>query len=299
MTDYSQFVLEVAAVQPSEYYAPGVILDQEPSAGERVRASQNVLHLTISGTLPTGQMPNLVNTPSAEAKQTLTDLDLELTIRTETEYSEFVEGQVIRTEPSAGETLRQQDTVTLYISLGKQSAMAEVPKLVGLQQDKALEQLKQAGLEAGLTRMTPDEAPQGEVIAQGIDAGQTVRGGTKIDLTISSGSGESQPDKTEDGDKKPDQPDEDGSDTAGPDEPEQPPAAPEPQMTTLEVQIDLPEGEGTVMVMVKVDGTTYWEYPVDRDRGTVTFTIDGVGKKQMDIYFDGVLQQTRELDFGG
>ena len=70
-------------------------------------------------------------------------------------------------------------------------------------------------------------------------------------------------------------------------------------MTTLEVQIDLPEGEGTVMVMVKVDGTTYWEYPVDRDRGTVTFTIDGVGKKQMDIYFDGVLQQTRELDFGG
>ena len=52
------------------------------------------------------------------------------------------------------------------------------------------------------------------------------------------------------------------------------------------------------MVTVKVDGSTYLEYPVDKDRGTISFTIEGAGTKQMDVYFDGVLQQTRELKFG-
>ena len=80
--------------------------------------------------------------------------------------------------------------------------------------------------------------------------------------------------------------------------PAEPETPPEPQLSSLDVEIELPEGEGTVMVTVKVDGSTYLEYPVDKDRGTISFTIEGAGTKQMDVYFDGVLQQTRELKFG-
>ena len=294
--DYSQFILEVANVQPTEYYEPGLVLQQDPQAGETVRSSQNVLRLTVSGSVPSDYMPNLVNKTSDEARQALMDLAVDVTIRTETEFSEFVEGQVIRTDPEAGSSLRSGDTVTIWVSLGQQAAVSTVPKVVGMQLAEAKSALEDAGLKTGLVRMTPSDRPEGEVLTQGISEGQTTRSGTGIDMTVSNG----QPDEAvETGGQTADGDTETPPETPEPEEkPAEPETPPEPQLSSLDVEIELPEGEGTVMVTVKVDGSTYLEYPVDKDRGTISFTIEGAGTKQMDVYFDGVLQQTRELKFG-
>jgi len=314
-TDYADFRLEVATVEPSAYNQPGVILQQEPVAGETTRTSQNIIYLTISGEIPTAPMPNLVNQSSVSAKDTLLDLDLNLTIRTETEHSEFVEGQVIRTMPESGVSLRDGDTVTLYVSLGQAATMAKVPYLVGEQLADAETLLTEAGLQHGPVRMVESDRPEGEVLDQSIDGGQTVRSDTAIDLTVSKGQSEVL--KPGDEDSKPTEPtdptdpekDEEPDETQKPEEPDAPaeerPVEPEPQppvsepkLSSLDVEIRLPEGEGTILVTVKVDGSTYLENVADRERGKVNLTIEGAGIKQMDIYFDGVLQETRELDFG-
>ena len=71
----------------------------------------------------------------------------------------------------------------------------------------------------------------------------------------------------------------------------------EPQLRSLDVEVLLPEGEGTVLLTIKVDGSTHLEYVADKG-GRVSFKVEGTGTKQMDIYFDGVLQETRTLVFG-
>ncbi len=307
-TEYTQFRLEVASVEPSAYNEPGVILQQEPVAGEQVREGQNVIYLTVSCEVSTEPMPDVVNQSTKAAKQALLDLDLNLTIRTETEYSEFVEGQVIRSLPEAGSSLRDGDTVTLYVSLGQQATMTEVPYLVGEQLEQAQVMLTEAGLETGLVRKVNSEAAEGEVLFQSIGGGQTVRSGSSIELTVSNG----QPTAVETGGEETDpekDPQEDPNDADPPegstDDSEDPPVvtepqppAQEPQMTSLDVEVRLPEGDGTILVTIKVDGTTYLEYVADKERGKVSFNIEGVGVKQMDVYFDGVLQETRKLDFG-
>lgn len=179
--------------------------------------------------------------------------------------------------------------------------MAEVPPLVGLPLAEAQERLRAEGLESGPVREIPDAAPVGEVLKQSIDAGQTVLTGTVIDLTVSSGEA-----AVETGGETRPEPDEPDPDETEPDEPPvndtqpepQPLEPPEPQLTSLDVEIHLPEGEGTILVTVKVDGATYLEHVADRENGSVSFSIEGTGTKQMDIYFDGVLHETQTLHFG-
>lgn len=296
--DYAQFRLELVEIEPSAYNEPGVILEQDPVAGEQVREGQNVIYLTVSCEVLTEKMPDLVNQSSSQAREALLELNLNLTIRTETEFSEFVEGQVIRTLPEADVTLRDGDTVTLYVSLGQQATMAEVPYLLGETLEQARTMLKEAGLECGPVRMVSSDAPEGEVLTQSIGGGQTVRSGSSIDLTVSNGPA-AEPDSEVPDENPTNEPDAEPPDTMPePDRPEQDPPVQEPQMNSLNVEIRLPDGEGTILVTVKVDGTTYLEYVADKERGKISFNIEGVGVKQMDVYFDGVLQETRELDFG-
>ena len=299
LENYSQFVLEISQTEESDYYAPGTVLNQEPGAGESIRAGQNVLHLTVSASIPTDEMPDLIQKPGTDAKNVLLNLKVNTVIRTGTEYSELPEGQVIRTEPVAGETLHNGDTVTLYISIGQQTTLVEMPNLVGKMLEEARTMLTEAKLEAGLVSTTPDPAPQGQVLMQSITAGEMIRPGLSVDMMVSSGKEESRPTEgskptgeTKPPETKPEEP------AQVTDEPTPPQPPQEVQITSLDVGIQLPEGEGTILVTVKVDGSTYFEYVVDRDRGSVLFTIEGTGVKQMDVYFDGVLYETRELDFG-
>ena len=53
--------------------------------------------------------------------------------RKKKEYSDDVEeGKVIRTDPEAGTELARGETLTVYISLGKEQKSADVPSLTGM-----------------------------------------------------------------------------------------------------------------------------------------------------------------------
>lgn len=68
-----------------------------------------------------------------------------------------------------------------------------------------------------------------------------------------------------------------------------------------EISVRMPSSSGTYEVLVKVDGETQIEAftvdmaePVQR---SIHLTVEGTGTQTVDVYLDGVLYETMEMDF--
>ena len=101
-------------------------------------------------------------------------------------YDNTTEGEVVRTVPEPGTSLREGETLTLHVSLG--APLVPVPQdLVGLSQEDAEDQLATAGLQADVQRQQSDEVDAGIVIGLGEDVADQVPRGSSVPLIVSSG----------------------------------------------------------------------------------------------------------------
>ncbi|MFQ9128453.1 MAG: PASTA domain-containing protein [Butyricicoccaceae bacterium] len=107
-------------------------------------------------------------------------------LKEEEEYSDDVEeGKVIRTDPEAGTELARGETLTVYISLGKEQKSADVPSLTGMTQEAAQRALSERGLSLGSVDQVESDKPEGTVVWQSIDANSSVNQGTTVNIQIS------------------------------------------------------------------------------------------------------------------
>ena len=96
-------------------------------------------------------------------------------------------GQILSTQPAAGEKLREGDTLTVVVSQG--ATLVPLPGgLVGMDEDEAGAALEGAGLVAEFVQQRNDEVDEGEVFgfADG-DPGAQVAKGSTVRLLVSSG----------------------------------------------------------------------------------------------------------------
>jgi eukaryotic-like serine/threonine-protein kinase len=101
-------------------------------------------------------------------------------------YDNTDEGEIVRTVPEPGTSLREGETLTLHVSLGP--PLVPVPQdLVGLSQEDAEDQLATAGLQADVQRQPSDEVDAGTVIGLGEDVADQVPRGSSVPLIVSSG----------------------------------------------------------------------------------------------------------------
>lgn len=102
-------------------------------------------------------------------------------------YSETVPaGRVLATDPDAGDRVLDGGTVTVVLSLGKERY--DVPKLRGLTEDEAQDELAATSLAFGETTLTWSETvEEGQVIASDPPAGTTLRPDAIVDLVVSKG----------------------------------------------------------------------------------------------------------------
>ena len=104
-------------------------------------------------------------------------------------YDNTIEGEVVRTVPEPGTSLREGETLTLHVSLGP--PLVPVPQdLVGLSQEDAEDQLATAGLQADIQTQPSDEVDAGIVIGLGEDVADQMPRGSSVPLIVSSGSDE-------------------------------------------------------------------------------------------------------------
>ncbi|MDR0836785.1 MAG: Stk1 family PASTA domain-containing Ser/Thr kinase [Propionibacteriaceae bacterium] len=130
-------------------------------------------------------MPDLTNQNRTDALR-LAEPD-QLNVTFEDQYSEDVPlGLVITTDPLPAAKVRKGAEVKAYLSIGPERFT--VPKLIGLTLDAARAELANVNLELGLvTDEWSEDQPIGIIISAAVAAGEPVKRGTPIGVSVSKG----------------------------------------------------------------------------------------------------------------
>ncbi len=170
--------------------AEGIIIDQYPAPGIRIKPGGTSMILYVSG----GQ--NLITIPDyTNETQTLAQTELEQTygfrVTVRYEYSDFAKGHVIKTVPSANTSAPRGSDIILFVSEGLPTV--DVPDFVGRPFIEVRDELINLGLIMGpLTNLSvnletgePVEVPENQrvIIAQNPKAGETARPQQVISFT--------------------------------------------------------------------------------------------------------------------
>ena len=132
----------------------------------------------------TSTVPSLVGMDQSEARAALQQVSLrvgEVTMRTS---QDVAEGDVLSSDPEAGEKVEQGGTVDLRISSGKPSV--KLPDVTGMDKQDARDQLVQLGLDVEFDTVKSDD-PRDQVTAMNPQAGQSVGDGSSVSLSVSQG----------------------------------------------------------------------------------------------------------------
>ena len=135
-------------------------------------------------------VPDLSGVAEAEARNSIATNKWEIIIRAErTNDVEF--GFVIRTEPESGETLKQGNTLVMYVSEG--APLGVLVDVAGESREVAFEKLIERGLSVSAIEESSDNVPIGNVISwtvakqPSLVAGDQVLQGTEVNIVVSSG----------------------------------------------------------------------------------------------------------------
>ena len=182
-----RFVVNESSYIYNEDYPIGVICDQAINVGEKVKYGTEVF-LYISLGEKTDTMPDLTRSTLENAKNILNAMQVDVTILTDKEYSDDIpEDRVTRTDPEAGATLKNNQFVTIYISMGKETKTVLVPNVVGKDASVAEATLTAKNLKVSKTEKYSNTVPAGTVISQAPSENAEVEEGSIVTIVVSKG----------------------------------------------------------------------------------------------------------------
>ena len=190
LNSYDGLKIDLLYRQFSDEFAPGQIMHQEPSGGQKVQRGNTVKVIVSSGPeTPVKTMENLAKLDLENAVDYLTGQGvLESNILVYKENStDIPEGQVIRTEPAENETFTSDDTVKVWVSSGPEIVEGQMPGVVGKQLQVAYDILNGLGFKNIIVEPVESDAPKDEVISQSEDAETKIDVNTVIILEVSVG----------------------------------------------------------------------------------------------------------------
>ncbi len=185
--EYSDLVIVLEPQQYDETYQKGQIIHQEPLGGSQVSKGTEV-HLTISmGAEPKEKtMEDLTGVTKEEAKSFLEGQGLKPLFYNESSYV-YEAGVVIRTDPGSSVAVKDGQTIKVWVSTGPAVTMAKMPNVMGLNKDRAIEQLNDLGFKNVRTRSVESLKPKGEVVYQSQEKSVEIDVNTEILLEYSEG----------------------------------------------------------------------------------------------------------------
>ena len=183
------FEIEVfISKEGKEGFEPGQIIEQDPIAG-RTRKNNLVIRVNVCPEEKMDTMPDLLNMDFEEAKVRLTNMHLDLkVVKGDPEFSdEIEEGNVISTVPAANEKIKEGDEILLVVSKGPEKKPVVVPSFETMAINDAKTEAEKLGLVVGEPQYQSSDKPEGTVLGQSVAASTTVKEGTDITFTVSSG----------------------------------------------------------------------------------------------------------------
>ena len=162
------------------------VVEQDPiptSRGGGKAEEGSTVTLSVSSGPAIVAVPPVAGLTAAEATKRLERAGFKVTTREE--FSKTVpRGQVIGTEPAAGTQISTTQVITVLVSRG--TNRAEVPDVVGLDDQAALAALQDAGL-AGVLVQRDSTEREGQVLSQSPGAGKLVARGSQVTIFASTG----------------------------------------------------------------------------------------------------------------
>ena len=277
---YSDFQIRFNNQQYDDKYAKGVIIAQEPAAGNGIRVQKGAeIWITISmGEEPAVKMmESLVGLNAEEAASYLKGQGF--TPLVWREYNEFYEeGHVIRTDPAEGTELVEGQTIKLVVSRGPQVNLQEMPDVTGMDEATARKVLNQLGFGNVETRSAESDRPKGTVIKQSEVEGDLIDITTQIILTLSEGPAETEPSRET--------------------EPEVTEET-EPKEVIMDVPFYLPVKDEAYTLTIFCNG---WQVTAAREIqpgiSEIVIEMSGSGTRRYDLYINDVYYASQDVVFG-
>jgi eukaryotic-like serine/threonine-protein kinase len=135
------------------------------------------------------RVPDLKGMTEEEAVAELEKYGLEYKLGTPVLSDEYEAGEVVSTDPEAGEKVKEGYKITIILSRGNTEEI-KIPNCVGRKLDDAKEMLKAYELEVGDITYEDSELPEGYIVSQSPDSGETAASGDKVSFVVSNGKGE-------------------------------------------------------------------------------------------------------------
>lgn len=304
-SDYPDFIIKFNPDgKNSDIIEAGKILEQDPSAGKMVKKGTTIT-VTVSRGLKTFTMPIVNETEYRSAQQMLIrDHGLNPVIEYETSET-IVKDYVIRTDPPAGDSVSEGDTVIIIVSKGPDVVYTTMPKLVGMMLGDAEREMEVLDLLVFPTEVESDK-PMGEIVWQSIPADTQIETKTSVDVQVSLGPAVTpEPDPLEEVPETttptptptPDD-NEDvttGSTTIDPTPTPTPTPTPQNQEVTVPITVSFPSEAGVTKLEIKKNGLIYITDEVNNSVGQQTYQIKGMPTDTIEILFDGNIKFTQQL----
>ena len=185
-TELSDLGLEVRIGQKefSEDVAEGRIIKSDPAGGGRIEPNGSVT-VIISKGKERFLVPNLIGLKPEVAQEQIDENKLVVGEVVEEYSSDYAKGLIIRTSPSAGERVKRESVISIFVSKGiEQVAIADYKGKSG---EQALTELTEAGFDVDTKFVYSEDLPPGAVISQTPGANEIDKG-SKVTLFVSKGS---------------------------------------------------------------------------------------------------------------
>lgn len=276
--DYPFLKFETEEENSSE--EKGKVIRQSLEANAEIKGDRTIL-LTISLGQKTETLVDLSGQSREDAQNWLLALKMGIEVKTEMVSDNDVKaGNVVRTQPASGAVLSAGDTVTLYISSGKEDV--EVPKVVGMSISNAYALLTNEKYNFKVDyEYTTSEEPRDTVISQNLEKGLMVKQGTSIMLTVSNGVAPTEPTQPP---------------TEAPTEP--PTEAPtEPEKHTVTITMNFTPMDTDATVELRLANTIVVSGVLKAGETELQLTLEGSGKVTYDVYINGVFSGPETVDF--
>lgn len=174
----------------SDKYDSNIVCDQSQSANKKLKKGAKIT-LYISTGKTNIKVPDVYGKSESFAISELKSQGFVTNVKTVVD-DVVEEGFVIKTDPVRSTVVAVGAEITVYVSLGKETKMIDVPHVVGLTKEKAKSLIEKEGLVAVFEDrdLTSDEDyPKGYVVAQEPNANTSgpVPEGTTIKVYVSTG----------------------------------------------------------------------------------------------------------------
>ena len=171
----------------------GLILEQSPPPGTIVKAGRRI-NLVVSQGVMINTVENFIGRNVEEVRMDIQaifagdgSVQQLLTLREPIilEYSQEAPGTILQQRPEPGTPISGPIMLDLIVSRGSENIMIQIPDLLGLDMEEALEQIGRTGIdfEFNLRPLIAGESP-GAVVSQTPEGGTETVSTTRVNLTV-------------------------------------------------------------------------------------------------------------------